>query len=81
MAGNRASSFFKNRWERSVSAEIIHITDRMLPPNSGNGAREALIEIGIKQGRLAPEHWADLVLMELWARGFRITPMEDGPCG
>lgn len=59
-----------------MSAEIIHIADKMRALNPGNGIREAMIEIGIRQGRTAPEYWADHVLIELWARGFRIVPLE-----
>jgi hypothetical protein len=57
-----------------MSAEIIDIKAKRPP---GNGAREALIEIGLQQGRSgnAPAYWAELVLMDLWARGFKVVPL------
>jgi hypothetical protein len=63
-----------------MSAEIIDLKGRQRERDNGNGAREALIEIG----RNCPFHephdvainWAEDVLMELWARGFRVVPIE-----
>lgn len=43
--------------------------------NRGNGAREAL------QAQLRPKGWSDaavdFLLMELWAHGFKIVPVDD----
>ena len=53
-------------------AEIIP-----LPRSKGNGAREALIEMeDWRAPRQAGLSWADWVLAELWARGFKVVPLE-----
>jgi hypothetical protein len=62
-----------------MTAEVI-----AFPVRAGNGAREALIEIG----RNCPFHlehdvapfWADDLLIELFSRGFKVVPLEDGDC-
>jgi hypothetical protein len=62
-----------------MSAEIIVLPMVRVERCEGNGAREALIEIG----KSCPFHvskdvainWADDVLMELWARGFKVVPL------
>jgi hypothetical protein len=63
-----------------MSAEIINL--RQITRNSGNGAREVLIEIVsdlpfMVDHRVA-EAWAEQVLMELWIRKFKIVPIESG---
>lgn len=58
-----------------MTADIIP-----MPERKGNGAREALVEIG----KNCPFHvqedvascWADDVLLRLAARGFMVVPME-----
>jgi hypothetical protein len=50
------------------------------PRNEGNGAREALTEIG----KHCPFHipsdiatdWAEDIMMELWISGFKIVPLD-----
>lgn len=60
-----------------MSAEVIDFPARIEPVS--NGAREALVDIG--QGcpfhvdSDVVMHWADDVLMELWARGFMVVPI------
>lgn len=61
-----------------MSAEIIDLPIVRIERNPGNGAREALIEIGQNcpfhvQNEIAM-HWADDLLAELWARGFKVVP-------
>jgi hypothetical protein len=48
-------------------AEIIDLMDFR---NLGNGAREALIDI------MENEDDTDIILTELWIRGFKIVPLE-----
>lgn len=61
-------------------SEIVNLNDRRPPPNAGNGAREALIEIGKNcpfhmRDEIAP-HWADDLLANLWANGFKVVPLD-----
>ncbi len=50
------------------------------PRAEGNGAREALIEIGGNCPFHVPSDftisWAEDVLMELWAHGFKVVPLD-----
>ena len=45
---------------------------------AGNGAREALTEIGIELPATYEdaERWADWLLAELWVRGFKAVPLD-----
>jgi hypothetical protein len=52
-----------------VSAEIVDISGYLPVLNEGNGARAALIDSGLTAQQ------AELVMMELWARGFKIIPL------
>jgi hypothetical protein len=56
-----------------MSAEIIDLKAKRPP---GNGAREALIDLlndlPCEVRRTRAEHF----LMELWARGFKVVPLE-----
>jgi hypothetical protein len=49
------------------------------PPNPGNGAREALIELALTFPNTS-EHdaglWTDMLLTELWMRGFKVVRLE-----
>lgn len=61
-------------------AEIVDLNSRRPLPNPGNGAREALIEIGKNcpfhvQEDIA-HHWADDVLANLWGSGFKVVPLD-----
>lgn len=42
------------------------------PSHPGNGAREALIDIASG----GPVGWVDLLLTELWCRGYGIAPLD-----
>lgn len=60
--------------------DVIDLATRRTPPNPGNGAREVLIEIGKNcpfhvQHDIAM-HWADDLLAELWACGFKVVPLD-----
>ena len=62
-------------------SDVIDLNSRRPPPNPGNGAREALIEIGKDcpfhvQDNLAA-YWSDDVLIRLWERGFKVVPIEE----
>lgn len=64
-----------------MSADIISLDEHRQPPEPGNGAREALIEIG-ENCPFHVEcdvviHWADDLLVHLWMRGFKIVPVDD----
>lgn len=61
--------------------DVIDLNSRRPLPNPGNGAREALIEIGKDcpfhvQDDLA-SYWSDDVLIRLWERGFKVVPLEE----
>jgi hypothetical protein len=63
-----------------VSAEIITLPVVRIERCEGNGAREALIEIGGScpfhvQEDIAT-NWAEDVLMKLWLRGFKVVPLD-----
>ena len=62
-------------------ADVIDISSRYVaPPGPGNGAREALIEVLMERGfdlaTESDEKGCDLILAELWARGFKIVPLD-----
>lgn len=62
-----------------MSAEIIDMPRREPVRNPGNGAREALIEVGFLLPDTSPAdaaRWADWLLAEFWARGFKVVPVE-----
>ena len=53
------------------------------PDPKGNGAREALIDIAwmLPSTLKDPSDalcWADWILAELWARGYKVVPIEPG---
>jgi hypothetical protein len=54
-----------------MMAEIIP-----LPQNKGNGAREALTEIETASRATGSLCWADHILMELWACGFKVVRID-----
>lgn len=46
---------------------------------TGNGAREALIDVGVGLPNTTAEdaaRWADWMLAEFWVRGFKVVPVE-----
>lgn len=53
-------------------AEIIP-----LPRSKGNGAREALTEIETASRPSGLQCWADYIMMQLWARGFKVVPIAE----
>lgn len=65
-----------------MTAQIINLrgSERAVnPPTLGNGAREALIEIGTELPNATAEdaaRWADWLLAEFWSRGFKVVPLE-----
>jgi hypothetical protein len=63
-----------------MSAEIIDFPCGGPVRNPGNGAREAVVEIGLElpndTQRREAEMWADWLLAELWIRGFKVVPVE-----
>lgn len=63
-----------------MSADIVDINAVRIERASGNGAREALTEMVKTFRDKAPDYicWADWVLSELWARGFKVVPIDDG---
>jgi hypothetical protein len=61
-----------------LSAQIIDLPIKTSRP-AGNGAREALIELGIDLPNTSTEdaaRWADWMLGEMWMRGFKVVPVE-----
>lgn len=58
--------------------DVIELADYRAP--AGNGAREALIEILMERGfdlaQKSDEEGCDIVLAELWMRGFKVIPLE-----
>lgn len=63
-----------------MPAEIIDLAGRRPAENSGNGAREALIELALtlpnETERNDAAAWSDWILAELWMRGFKVVPVE-----
>lgn len=61
-----------------MSAEIINLKPRAGIEFTGNGAREALIEIGEALPNTSADdaaRWADWLLAEFWSRGFKAVPL------
>ena len=63
-----------------MSADIIDLAKRR-PVNPGNGAREAMIGVFMAVMNVrVPENAAldlsDGILLELWARGFKVVPLD-----
>jgi hypothetical protein len=62
-----------------MTAEIVDLSSKRLAPFRGNGAREATIDValGLPNDTSLPdaEMWADWLLAELWARGFKVVPV------
>ena len=52
-----------------MTAHIINLDEHRVPPNPGNGAREALIEM------ISIEELADSILTGFWLRGFKVVPL------
>lgn len=63
-----------------MTAEIIDLPRRHPVGNPGNGAREALIETALTLPNETSQNdaaaWSDWILAELWARGFKVMPLE-----
>jgi hypothetical protein len=65
-----------------MTAEIIDINS-LREQRPGNGAREALIDIACTLapstlgGPAAAGFWSDVILGELWARGFKVVLVEN----
>ena len=67
------------RSERGASATIVILPVVRIERNRGNGAREALIDVGELLPNTSTEdaaRWADWLLAEFWARGFKVVPVE-----
>jgi hypothetical protein len=62
-----------------MSADIIVLRTERMELNRGNGAREALTDIGEHLPNTSTEDaalWGDWLLAELWARGFKVVPVD-----
>lgn len=60
-----------------MTAEIIDLPVVRVERNRGNGAREALIDIAVYLPNTSDaEKWADWLFAELWARGFKVVPVD-----
>lgn len=62
-----------------MSAEIIDLPIVRIERERGNGARDALIEIGVDLPDTdagSAGLWADWLLAEMWARGFKVVPVD-----
>jgi hypothetical protein len=60
-------------------ADIVDIKAARAERANGNGAREALVSVmETLPGTLEHRHWAEWTMIELWARGFKIVPLEEG---
>lgn len=64
-----------------ITLPVVRVERQTEPPNPGNGAREALIEIAETLPTTldrpgAALCWSDWLLAELWARGFKVVPVE-----
>lgn len=62
-----------------MSAEIIDLAEHR-PVSSGNGAREALIDMALTlptdTNDREMEMWSDWILVQLWLRGYKVVPFE-----
>lgn len=62
-----------------MTDNVIDIAAHRRPPNPGNGAREALIATALSlpndTQQADAECWADWILCELWAAGFKVVPL------
>lgn len=61
-----------------MSAEIIDLPVVRIE-RSPSSAREALIEVGVLLPDTSEDEaarWADWLLAEFWARGFKVVPLE-----
>lgn len=62
-----------------MSDNVIELQFRKPAQDKGNGAREAMVEIGENCPFHVPSdvamHWADDVLMQLAMRGFKVVPL------
>lgn len=63
-----------------MSADVISLDERRPVPNDGNGAWVALSDIAqsLSLPRNDAIEWGEQILIELWARGFKIVPLQDG---
>lgn len=59
-----------------MTAHVIDLAARRPASNPGNGAREALIDVCARADD--PTELADAVLSDLWVRGFKVVPLDDG---
>lgn len=63
-----------------MSAEIIDLPVVRVERNPGNGARETLIAHAVEEFANTTaedaEKWADFTLASLWARGFKLVPVD-----
>lgn len=62
-----------------MTGNVVDLPIRHAARNPGNGAREALIEVANTFPYATPEgsmKWADYILAEFWARGFKVVPVE-----
>ncbi|MDE2020534.1 MAG: hypothetical protein KGJ13_09385 [Patescibacteria group bacterium] len=64
-----------NQKGKKLMADVISLDEHRAPPNPGNGAREALIELFSGTNVSDPEQFADTLLAELWMRGFMVAPL------
>lgn len=63
-----------------MTAQIIDLPRRDIPRNPGNGARETLIDLALTldtPGQADAERRADYILAGLWARGFKVVPVDE----
>ncbi len=62
-----------------MTAQVIDISAGRTQRHTGNGAREALIEVGIEMPNTSAQDaacWADWLLAEFWSRGFKVVPLD-----
>lgn len=64
-----------------MSAEIIDLPMVRIERSRGNGAREALIAHAVEEFNNTTqddaEKWADFTLASMWARGFKMVPVDE----
>jgi hypothetical protein len=60
-----------------MAADVIQLADhRPPPPVNGNGAREALLAMLRSVDPFYELRAVDLILTDLWIRGFQVVPID-----